>query len=158
MKPAAGVMTTRPTTAPEQAPTVVGLLKSESRPSQVKLAAAVAMWVLAKAMPADGSDAAEMAEPALKPNLEKNTNGISCEQTQGKGSNTYQPNQRRAVPRTTKGTLAGVCASLVWLMRGPRTRAAARAEKPEVMCTTVPPAKSCRCRQTLKITRIKKEK
>ena len=66
-KPEAGVMATRPATAPEQMPTTVGLPRStHSTNIQVNAAIAVAIWVTVMAMPACMS--AVTAEPALKPN------------------------------------------------------------------------------------------
>src|ERR1700676_578220 len=66
-KPEAGVIATRPATAPEQMPSTLGLpLAIHSVNIQASAAAAVAMWVTAKAMPARPSEAT--AEPALKPN------------------------------------------------------------------------------------------
>src|SRR3982074_1092797 len=66
-KPEAGVMATRPATAPEQMPTTVGLPFSDHSTSiQVKAATAVAIWVTNIAIPA--CMPAETAEPALKPN------------------------------------------------------------------------------------------
>src|ERR1700694_5180923 len=66
-KPEAGVIATRPATAPEQMPRTDGLpLNIHSTNIQPKAAAAVAIWVTAIAMPA--LVPAVTAEPALKPN------------------------------------------------------------------------------------------
>ena len=66
-KPEAGVMATRPATAPEQMPTTVGLpFSAHSTSIQVKAATAVAIWVTNIAIPA--CMPAVTAEPALKPN------------------------------------------------------------------------------------------
>src|SRR6516225_5196283 len=66
-KPEAGVIATRPATAPEQMPSTVGLPRSiHSRIIQVKPAVAVAVCVTSIAMPA--CIPADTAEPALKPN------------------------------------------------------------------------------------------
>src|SRR5688572_27471923 len=89
-KPAAGVMATRPTTAPIQNPSAEGFLPlTESSNTQHKPAAAEAVLVVAKADAANGP--APNALPALKPN---------------------HPNQRRPVPSNTNGMLAGEIASL----------------------------------------------
>ena len=66
-KPDAGVMATRPATAPEQMPMTVGFRGMiHSTNIQVKPATAVAIWVTVIAMPA--CMPAVTAEPALKPN------------------------------------------------------------------------------------------
>ena len=66
-KPEAGVIATRPATAPEQMPSTVGLPRMiHSMSIQVKPAVAVAVWVTSIAMPA--CIPALTAEPALKPN------------------------------------------------------------------------------------------
>src|SRR5271168_2345984 len=82
-KPEAGVMATKPATAPEQAPTKVGApAKIHSQAAQLIAAAAVAVLVTTKALVASGP--AQIAEPALKPN---------------------QPNHNKEAPIMTKGTL-----------------------------------------------------
>src|SRR5215467_8225782 len=66
-KPEAGVMATRPATAPETIPSTDGffaIIHSEN--IQLKDAAAVAIWVAAMAMPALTFDVT--ADPALNPN------------------------------------------------------------------------------------------
>src|SRR6202521_4675870 len=66
-KPEAGVIATRPATAPEQMPTTVGLPRNaHSTNIQASAAVAVAIWVTVMAMPA--CKPAVTAEPALKPN------------------------------------------------------------------------------------------
>ena len=65
-KPHAGVMTTRPATAPEQKPRTLGLpRRMYSAMAQVNEATAVARVVVVKALAATPS--AATAEPALKP-------------------------------------------------------------------------------------------
>src|SRR5438067_3266397 len=119
-KPHAGVIATRPATAPEAAPSVVGLPNlSCSTSSQPSTAAAVATVVLVKATPARSP--AVSAEPALKP---------------------YQPNHSRLAPSNTNGTLCGRPMSFGQPLRLPSTIASARPAAPALMCTAVPPAKS----------------
>src|SRR6478609_9091916 len=85
MKPAAGVMATRPTTIAVAQPTAVGLPERiRSRNVQTTSVPAGASIVVTKARPAIGL--AARALPALKPN---------------------QPNQRRPAPSMTVGTLCG---------------------------------------------------
>src|SRR5690606_5232273 len=118
-KPAAGVIATRPTTAPIQNPIADGFLpRAASNRIQARPAAAEAVFVAAKAEAA--SAPALKALPALNPN---------------------QPNHSKPVPNSTNGTLAGAIGcldSFPFL----RYIEAARAAKPADMCTTVPPAKS----------------
>jgi hypothetical protein len=98
----------------------VGLpLKIHSITGHTKEATAVAKVVVMKALAATPS--AATAEPALKP---------------------YQPTQSMPVPTMVKTRLCG--AKLRWPnpMRLPRIRQRTRADQPEDMCTTVPPAKS----------------
>src|SRR5437764_13602887 len=84
-KPDAGVIATRPATAPLAAPRTVGLpLPSQSAVIHDSAAAAVAVLVATKALVA--SAFAATALPALKPN---------------------QPTQRSAAPVSTKGMLCG---------------------------------------------------
>ena len=65
--PDAGVMATRPATAPDAIPRTLGLpLAAHSVNIQPSAAAAVAIWVASIAMPARPS--AATADPALKPN------------------------------------------------------------------------------------------
>src|ERR1700761_4381659 len=66
-KPDAGVIATRPATAPEMQPSTEGLpLAIHSANIQASAAAAGAIWVTAIAMPARPFEAT--ADPALKPN------------------------------------------------------------------------------------------
>src|SRR5579863_8270943 len=66
-KPEAGVMATKPATAPEMAPSAVGLpLCSHSAIVHPQAAAAAAKWVLMKALVARGPEPSAL--PALKPN------------------------------------------------------------------------------------------
>ncbi len=116
----AGVIATSPATAPEAAPTEVGLpSRIFSTTSQPRIAAAGAAMVLRNAMAAMPSAAS--SEPALKPN---------------------QPNQRRPAPRSTNGGLCGTCMPLANPTRLPSTSERASAAAPALMWTAVPPAKS----------------
>src|SRR3954468_16897861 len=118
--PAAGVMTTRPATAPEIAPSTVGLPPlTHSTSSQPSVAAAAAKCVQMNALLA--SDPALSALPALNPN---------------------QPTHSRAAPITLMTTLCGVIGTVPNPRRLPITRAQISADTPDEMCTTVPPAKS----------------
>src|SRR5262249_13956061 len=84
-KPDAGVIATRPATAPLAAPSTVGLPRpSHSAAIHESAAAAVAVLVATKALVA--RPVAASALPALKPN---------------------QPNQRSAAPTSTNGMLCG---------------------------------------------------
>src|SRR5438128_4378472 len=84
-KPQAGVMATRPATAPDAAPRGVDFPSlTFSTPIQASRAAAVAVLVLRNAWAA--RLLAPSADPALKPN---------------------QPNHRMPAPSTVKGTLCG---------------------------------------------------
>eukprot|EP00438_Fugacium_kawagutii_P011151 Skav200232 [mRNA] locus=scaffold2352:282993:283675:- [translate_table: standard] len=119
-KPAPGVMATKPATAPTDAPTLDALpLKTRSITSQVSMEEAAATKVVATARAATPS-VVDKAEPPLNPN---------------------QPNQRRQPPKITKGALAGP-KSFSTCLRGPRIAPATRPDTPELMWTTVPPAKS----------------
>src|SRR5438445_4955534 len=118
--PDAGVIATRPATAPAAAPRTLGApLCSHETVIQVSAAIAAAVLVTTNAFAA--SPPAVIALPALKPN---------------------QPNQRRLAPRTVMVASCGSIGSRPKPTRRPRTSAATRAETPLVMCTTVPPAKS----------------
>src|SRR5487761_621470 len=115
-KPEAGVIATSPATAPEQMPTTVGLPRSaHSTTIQVRPAIAVAICVTVIAMPA--CMPAETAEPALKPN---------------------QPTHSSEAPMKVSTTLCPGPLSL----RLPSISAVIKPATPELMCTTVPPAKS----------------
>src|SRR5262245_21775270 len=120
MKPQAGVTTTRPATAPEQKPRIEGLPRvNHSIIGQTKEATAVAMVVVVKALAATPS--AATAEPALKP---------------------YQPTQSMPVPTMQSIIECGGIGVLPKPMRGPMMMQRIRADQPEDMWTTVPPAKS----------------
>src|ERR1700738_3714245 len=115
-KPEAGVMATRPPTAPDQMPSTVGLpFMIHSTIIQVKPAVAVAVWVTSMAMPA--CRPALTAEPALKPN---------------------QPTHSIEAPI--------IVSTMLWAgpvsLRLPSIRQHIRPAVPELTCTTVPPAKS----------------
>ena len=115
-KPDAGVMATRPATAPVQMPTTVGFPRIiHSTSIQVNAAAEVAMCVTVIAMPA--CIPAVTAEPALKPN---------------------QPTHNSDAPMNVS--------TMLWFgpvsLRLPSMRHAISPATPELMCTTVPPAKS----------------
>ena len=113
-------MATRPATAPDEAPTRVGLpSRIHSTMIQPSRAAAVATWVLTNATAVVPSTVS--SEPALKPN---------------------QPNHSRPAPRATNGTLCGCMFSRGQPMRLPSTSATPSAAAPALMCTAVPPAKS----------------
>src|SRR2546425_311695 len=119
-KPQAGVITTKPATAPEQKPSTLGLpLAHHSAIGHAKEATAVAMVVVVKALAAMPS--AATALPALKP---------------------YQPTHNMPVPIIQMTMLCGAMFSLPKPSRLPRTKHRINADQPEVMCTTVPPAKS----------------
>src|SRR5581483_6345607 len=129
-KPEAGVMATRPATAPEQMPTTVGLPRMiHSTSIQVKAAAAVAMCVTVIAMPA--CMPAVTAEPALKPN---------------------QPTHNSEAPMKVSTMLCGGAVSL----RLPSISAHINPATPELMCTTVPPAKSSTLNQAASLAELKK--
>src|SRR2546422_268844 len=118
--PAAGVIPTRPTTAPVAAPTAVILpVRIESSTAHVSTAAAAALFVFTNASAA--VPFAASADPALKPN---------------------QPNHSRPAPIRTSATLGGDSGMRRKTPRGPRNHAATGADTPALTCTTVPPAKS----------------
>src|ERR1041385_6609747 len=119
-KPAPGVITTRPATAPEQKPSTVGLPRViHSSAGQTVHATAVASVVVVKALAAIAS--AATALPALKP---------------------YQPTHSMPVPITGNVRLCGANERWPKPVRLPSIRHRINADQPEVMCTTVPPAKS----------------
>src|SRR6266545_1015229 len=99
-KPQAGVITTRPATAPEQKPRILGLpLTIHSTIGHTNEATAVAMVVVMKALAAIPS--AATAEPALKP---------------------YQPTHSIPVPTIQRTMLCGGIGCLPKPRRLPRTR------------------------------------
>ena len=110
--PAAGVMATKPTTAPMQAPKAEGFLPTNpSKKIQVIMAAADAVFVVKNACAA--ISLAPNAEPALNPN---------------------QPNQSMPVPNITNGIFAGACVCLLMCCALlPKTMAPAKAAKPAAM-------------------------
>ena len=118
--PHAGVMATRPATAPDAAPSMEGLpLRKFSNNNHDRVATAVATRVLTKA--SEAVPLASRLEPTLKPN---------------------QPTHSRHAPTIVKVRLCGVIASLLKPIRLPTTKAATSPAIPALMCTTVPPAKS----------------
>src|SRR5687767_6477431 len=118
--PEAGVMVARPATIPEAAPRTLGLpFKSHSVSVQLNAPAAAEKCVAANALVA--TSPAVTALPALNPN---------------------QPTQSRPVPIKLNTTLCGSIGSRGNPARLPRTNAQTNADAPELMCTTVPPAKS----------------
>src|SRR3954447_10214615 len=118
-QPDAGVIATRPATAPHAAPTTETLrLWTYWIMTQVTVAAAAAVFVTSSAFAA--RPLAESDEPALNPN---------------------HPNHRRPAPRTVIGMSCGSRPSPL-ITRLPMRRATIRAEMPELAWTTVPPAKS----------------
>ena len=119
-KPDAGVTATRPATAPEAPPSRLGLpLATFSASIQASAAAAVATKVLIMASAA--VPLASSAEPALKPN---------------------QPTHSSAAPTSVMVSECGGIASLPKPTRLPTSRQPTKPAMPELMCTTVPPAKS----------------
>src|SRR5690349_8094958 len=119
-KPAQGVITTRPPTAPEQKPSTEGLPREiHSAAGQAVQATAVAMVVVVKACEETAS--AATALPALKP---------------------YQPTHSMPVPIMVSTMLCGAKFSLPKPLRLPTMSASTSADQPEDMWTTVPPAKS----------------
>src|SRR5919109_3619749 len=119
-KPEAGVMATSPATAPDAAPSTVGLPRlAHSVNIQPSAAAAAPVLVAVNALAA--SPLASSALPALKPN---------------------QPNQRSPAPVTVIGRLWGCIGWWPYPRRLPIMIAQTSADTPDEMCTTVPPAKS----------------
>src|ERR1700679_782561 len=119
-KPEAGVIATSPATAPEIAPSAVGRpLRIHSAMLQPMAAAAAPKCVATKADVANVP--APRAEPALNPN---------------------HPTHNKHAPIKLSTTECGGIGSRGYPSRLPRYNAVIRADTPEVMCTTVPPAKS----------------
>ena len=119
-KPEAGVMATRPPTAPVTIPKAVGLpCLPHSMDIQARAAVAVATWVTTIAIPAVPSAASSL--PALNPN---------------------QPTQSMPAPITVSGRLCGGMGVAGKPLRLPSKMAATKPATPALMCTTVPPAKS----------------
>src|SRR5512136_495121 len=117
--PAAGVMATRPATAPETTPRDAGRPLYQLAHIQARAPAAAAVFVTTNAFAA--RPFAASALPALNPN---------------------QPNQSIAAPRRAKGMFEGSMLYSPNPLRFPMTRAIARAPNPALIWTTVPPAKS----------------
>src|SRR6185503_4871698 len=118
--PQAGVITTRPATAPEQNPSTLGLPRtSHSIIGHTNEATAVARVVVMNAFAPTTSAATEL--PALNP---------------------YQPTHSMPVPIMQSTMLCGGIGSFGKPRRLPRMIQRTNADHPEVMCTTVPPAKS----------------
>src|SRR6185503_5633766 len=106
--PEAGVIATRPATAPEAAPSIVGLLfLSHSAIIQPIAAVDAAVCVAMKAL--DARPFAPRADPALNPN---------------------QPTHSMAAPMTANGRLCGAIGVLPWPTRFPIMSTATRAEMP----------------------------
>ena len=121
-KPAAGVMATRPTTAPMHAPNADGLFPFiQSKNIQESMAAAEAVFVVAKARTAVPDAAHRRARVEAEP-----------AEPEHPGSQDHERNVGRLVGLTLA----------TWLCRRPSIIAPASAANPADMCTTVPPAKS----------------
>src|SRR5436309_13400359 len=109
--PQAGVITTKPPTAPEQNPSTLGLPRNRySSIAQVNEATAVASVVVMNALAAIPSGA--RALPALKP---------------------YQPTQSKPVPTMQSTMLCGAMISFLNPSRCPRRMHKTSADQPEVM-------------------------
>src|SRR5262245_37978244 len=119
-KPAHGVITTRPATAPEQNPSTVGLPRvAHSIAGHTAEATAAASVVATNALAAMPS--AATALPALNP---------------------YQPTHSMPVPTIVSTRLCGMNARRPNPVRLPRIKHSTSADQPDDMWTTVPPAKS----------------
>src|SRR5215472_13916445 len=119
-KPEAGVIATSPATQPEMPPSTLGLpLCSHSAITHPSAAAAAPKCVATNALLAKPEAASAL--PALNPN---------------------QPTHNRHAPMKLITRLCGFIESLGKPNRLPRYSAQINAETPDVMCTTVPPAKS----------------
>src|SRR5438105_3716770 len=120
MNPDAGVIATRPTTAPEAAPIALVLpVCAQLRKTHHIAATAVAMLVFWNA--SVSKKPANPALPGLKPN---------------------QPNQSSVAPSMISGMECGSKGALPYPSLLPRNIALASPANPEVMWMTVPPAKS----------------
>src|SRR5271157_1179121 len=120
MNPAAGVMATRPATAPVTTPSNEGRRYIQLSIIQTKAAVAAQRLVATKALAASPPEV--NALPALKPN---------------------HPNQSIPAPSATIGILPGSIGSFsLNPLRGPSSIANESADTPAAICTTVPPAKS----------------
>ena len=109
-KPAAGVIATRPTTAPMQAPRADGFVpRIQSKNIQPSIAAAEAVLVVAKAI-------------AAVPLAAERRAGVEAEPAEPEHAGAEQ--DERDVGRDVRSRLAR------WILRRPRTIAPARAAKP----------------------------
>src|ERR1051326_946663 len=118
--PAAGVMATNPATAPEIAPSALARpFLIHSAALQLSAAAAEAKCVATNALVASAFDASAL--PALNPN---------------------HPTHSKHAPIKLNTMLCGGIGCLGNPVRFPRYSAHTNADTPELMCTTVPPAKS----------------
>src|ERR1700731_2115753 len=118
--PAAGGMATSPATAPDIAPSALGRpFLTHSATLQLNAAAAAAKCVATNALVASGLDA--KALPALNPN---------------------HPTHNKHAPIKLRTKLCGGMGCLGNPVRLPKYNAHTKAETPELICTTVPPAKS----------------
>src|SRR5262245_2731699 len=119
-KPEAGVIATSPATAPDAAPSIVGLpVLIHSAIIQPSAANEAAVCVAMNAL--EARPFAPSADPALNPN---------------------QPTHSIAAPITANGRLGGAIDDFPKPTRLPMIRTATSAEMPGLMCATVPPAKS----------------
>src|SRR5579862_9923861 len=111
-KPDAGVITTRPATAPEIAPNMLGCPRCHhSATTHESVAAAAAKCVAVSA------DAAKRFAPSALPPLNPN-----------------QPIHNRPAPTTDSTRLCGCIGSLLYSRRGPITRHATKAATPDEIC------------------------
>src|SRR5881396_2998403 len=118
--PEAGVIATRPHTAPTAIPTTEGFpFRTQSVIIQLTVAPAAARFVTTSALTARAFAASAL--PALKPN---------------------HPNHNTEAPRITYGMLFGRLSSRSTPSLRPMTSAAATADTPAAVWTTRPPAKS----------------
>src|SRR5260370_17268445 len=118
--PAAGMMATNPATAAEIAPSALARpFLIHSATLQLSAAAAAANCDATNALVANGLDASAL--PALNPN---------------------HPTHSKQAPIKLSARLCGGMGCLGNPVRLPMYNAQTRAETPELMCTTVPPAKS----------------
>src|ERR1043166_7107583 len=107
-KPEAGVIATRPPTAPDAAPSTVGLpVRIHSAAIQPRAANEAAVCVAMNAL--DARPFAPKADPALNPN---------------------QPTHNIAAPITANGKLCGAIGTLPWPTRLPMMQTATSAEMP----------------------------
>src|SRR5690242_12125158 len=110
-KPEPGVIATSPATAPEAAPSMVGLPEAiHSTTTQPNAAAAAAMCVTTKAVAA--KPLAPSAEPALNPN---------------------QPTHNKEAPMTVNGRLCGGAGAFRYPTLCPTIKTATSADTPELM-------------------------